>query len=473
VSTALPDDPSDWTVDLLAASYRDGSASPVDVARASFDRVRAVDPEVNAFVWIDEEGALAQARDSEARWRAGEQLGDLDGVTVTIKDLLPYLGHPTLKGSRHSDPSVLPTEEAPTVLRLREAGAVVLGATTTPEFGWKGGGDSPLTGITRNPWDRTRTTGGSSAGAGAAAAAGMGVLHVGTDGGGSVRMPAAFCGIVGLKPTHTIVPIHPAAVSGMLSHVGPMARTVRDAAHLMSAIARPDSRDVYPSLRDDRSWLDGIEDGVAGLRIAYAPRFARADVDPRIAAAVDAAVEVLAGLGAQVDVVEPPGADVRDAFLTLWDAALGRALRGMSDEQLAMSDPGLVATMRRRAAISADDFLDADAARGALTAQISALLTSYDLLVSPQTPVLAFPVGQDVADPATQEHWVDWTPYTYPINMSRHPAATVPVGLSDTGPADGALPMAMQIVGRHFDDRLVLRAARAYEQVHPVVVPRY
>ena len=470
---ALPDDLSDWTVDLLAAAYRSGDASPVDVARATFERVRAVDPEVDAFVWVDEEGALEQARASEVRWRAGEQRGDLDGVPVTIKDLLPYLGHPTRKGSRHSDASVLPTEEAPTVLRLREAGAVFVGATTTPEFGWKGGGDSPLTGITRNPWDLTRTTGGSSAGAGAAAASGMGVLHVGTDGGGSVRMPSAFCGVVGLKPTHTIVPIHPAAVSGMLSHVGPMARTVRDAAHLMSAIARPDARDVFPSLRDDRSWLDGIDDGIAGLRIAYAPRFAGADVDPRVAAAVDAAVEVLSGLGARVDVVEPPLPDVRDAFLTLWDAALGRMLRGMADEQLAMSDPGLVATTRRRAALSADDVLDADAVRGALTAQLSALLTTYDLLVSPQVPVLAFPVGQDVADPATQEHWVDWTPFTYPINMTRHPAATVPVGLSDVGPADGGLPMAMQIVGRHFDDRLVLRAARAYEQVHPVALRRY
>ena len=464
----LENDPSGWTVDILTKAYRSGEASPVEVTRASLERVRAVDAVVNAFVWVDEDGALDQARASEARWRAGEPLGDLDGVPVTVKDLLPYRGHPTLKGSRHSDASARPTEEAPTVERLREQGSVFLGATTTPEFGWKGGGDSPLTGITRNPWDSTRTTGGSSAGAGAAAAAGMGVLHVGTDGGGSVRMPAAFCGVVGLKPTHAIVPIHPAAVSGMLSHVGPLARTVRDTAHLMAAIARPDARDVYPSLADPRSWLDGIEDGVAGLRIAYAPRFARADVDPAIATAVEAAVEVLSGLGARVDVVEPPGPDVRDAFLTLWDAALGRTLRGLSDEELALSDPGLVATLRRHEAISLDDYLDADAARGALTARFSALLTTYDLLVSPQVPVLAFPVGRDVADPSTQTHWIDWTPFTYPLNMTRHPAASVPVGLSPEG-----LPMAMQIVGRHFDDRLVLRAARAYERVHPVVVPRF
>jgi len=223
---------------------------------------------------------------------------------------------------------------------------------------------------------------------------------------------------------------------------------------------------VYPSRADDRSWLDGMGDGVAGLRVAYAPRFARADVDPEIEAAVRSAVTVLEGLGAHVVEIGPPGADVRDAFLTLWDAALGRALRGMSPEQLAMSDPGLVATAQRRASISADAFLDADAARGSLTRQLSDLLTAYDVLVSPTVPVLAFPVGQDVADPATQEHWIDWTPFTYPINMSRHPAVAVPVGVSSSG-----LPMSMQIVGRHFDDRLVLRVAAAYEGVRPSVAP--
>ena len=462
----LPDDPASWTVDLLAAAYRGGVASPVEVARASLDRVRLVDPVVNAFVWVDEDDALAQARASEARWRQGAALGALDGVPTTIKDLLPWRGRPTRKGSAHTDPDELAEEEAPTVLRLREAGAVVLGATTTPEFGWKGGGDSPLTGITRNPWDTTRTTGGSSAGAGAAAATGMGVLHIGTDGGGSVRMPSAFCGVVGLKPTHSIVPIHPAAVSGLLSHVGPMTRTVRDAAHLMAAIARPDHRDVYPSLRDDRSWLDGIDDGVAGLRIAFTPVWPRAQVDPQIAQAVSRAVGVLEGMGAVVDEVEAPGMDVRDAFLALWDGALGRALRGMSDDQLAMSDPGLVATTRRREAMSADTFLDADAVRSELTRRFSTLLASYDLIVSPTVPVLAFPVGQDVADAVTQGHWIDWTPFTYPVNMTRHPAAAVPVGLSSEG-----LPMSMQIIGRHFDDRLVLRAARAYESQHPAAMP--
>ncbi len=458
----LSSDPSEWTVDGLATAYAAGDVSPVEVARACLDRVAALDPRLNAFVTVEETGALEAARASERRWREGAERGVLDGVPATVKDIMPLRGRPTLKGSRHTDPAASADEDAPSVAQLRDAGAVILGLTTTPEYGWKGVGDSPLTGITRNPWDPALTPGGSSAGAGVAAATGMAVLNIGTDGGGSIRMPAAFCGVFGLKPTHAIVPVHPPAVSGLLSHVGPMTRTVRDSAHLMAAIAQPDARDVYPSLRDPRPWLETIEDGVAGLRIAYSHRYFGADVDPRIADAVDRAVAVLADLGARVEEVELPGPHPRDAFLTLWDAALARPLSAMSDEQRAQSDPGLVVTTERGMALTAQQFLDADAARAALTQTFGAVLSAYDLLASPQLPVLPFPVGRDVADPSVQMHWVDWTPFTYPLNMTRHPAAAVPVGLSPEG-----LPMSMQLVGRHFEDRLVLRAARAYEQVHP------
>ena len=459
-------DPRSWTVDLLSSAYRSGELSPVEVTQACLERIEDVDPALNAFVGVDAVAAIATARESQERWRAGDPRGDLDGVPVTVKDIMPVRGWSTRKGSNHTAGLRPADEDAPTPARLREAGAVLLGSTTTPEFGWKGVGDSPFTGITRNPWDPSRTPGGSSAGAAVAAATGMGVLHVGTDGGGSIRMPAAFCGVFGLKPTHAIVPIHPAAVSGLLSHIGPMTRTVRDAAHLMRVIARPDPREVYPSLHDGRSWLDGIEDGLVGLKVAYAPVFARAEVDSQIAAAVQDAVHLLAQLGAEVELIGPPGPDVHDAFLTLWDAALCRALAAMTDEQLARSDPGLVATAERGRAISAQDYLDADAVRGTLTQEISTLLTRYDVLVSPTVPVLAFAAGSDVADPRTQAHWVDWTPFTYPLNMTRHPAAAVPVGLSREG-----LPMSMQVVGRHFADRTVLRVARAYERECPFAMP--
>jgi aspartyl-tRNA(Asn)/glutamyl-tRNA(Gln) amidotransferase subunit A len=290
----------------------------------------------------------------------------------------------------------------------------------------------------------------------------MALLNVGTDGGGSIRMPGAFCGVFGLKPTHAWVPMYPPGGSGLLSHLGPLTRTVRDAAHMMAAITVPDTRDIYPTLPDPRSWLDGIDDGVTGLRIGYAPVFPRADVDPEIAAAVADTVNLLAGLGALVEEVDIGLPDCRDAFLTLWDASLGRSLAGLGPEDLALSDPGLVATMRRGMAISAQEFLDADAVRAQATLALNRLLGDFDVVVSPQLPLVAFPVGSDVADAATQTHWVDWTPFTYPINMTRHPAATVPIGLSAAG-----VPMAMQVVGAHYEDRRVLRVARAVEMAQP------
>lgn len=457
-------------VDGLSAAYADGRLSPVEVVQECLDRIERLDPVLNAFVLVDAERALADARASRDRWERGEQVGPLDGIPATVKDLPDVAGWPTRKGSVHTDPDALATQDSPVSARLREAGCVLLGKTTLPEQGWTGAGHSPLTGITRNPWDPGRTTGGSSAGAGAAAATGMGVLHVGTDGGGSIRMPSSFCGVFGLKPTLAIVPVHPPAGSGLLSHVGPMARTARDAAWMMTAIARPDVRDVYPALRDDRPWLDGIDDGVAGLRIAYAPMFPRAVVDRQVADAVADTVRLLADQGADVDELDLRSLglpDCHDAFLTLWDAGVGRALADVPADRLAHSDPGLVATWERAQRISALDYLAADRIRAEATLALSALLDRYDVLVSPTMPDVAFTAGEALADPATQQHWVDWTPFTYPINMTRNPAASVPVGLSAEG-----LPIGMQVVGRHYDDRLVLRVARAVEQLCPIGAPQ-
>jgi len=298
-----------------------------------------------------------------------------------------------------------------------------------------------------------------------AAVTGMATLNVGSDGGGSIRMPSAFTGSFGLKATHARVPLWPPGGSGLLSHVGPITRSVRDCAHMMSAIAKPDAREIYPTQPDGRDWLSSIEGGVEGLWIAYSPRFGTADVDPQIAAAVASTVALLADLGADVEEADPGHPDCRDAFLVLWDAALGRALDGLTDEQRALCDPGLVATWQRGRELTAYDFLEADAVRAAATIAFNDLFTRYDLLVSPTVPLLAFPLGSDVADPATQQHWVDWTPFTYPINMTRHPAASVPIGLSREG-----LPMGLQVVGRHFDERRVLRAARAIEKAQPFPV---
>ena len=449
------------SVDELSTAYADRSTSPVEVLDAHLAAIAALDPVLNAFVLVDPDRALEAARESERRWAAGEQRGALDGVPASIKDLSLVSGWPTRKGSPATtdEPD---TEDSAVVARLLEAGATLLGKTTTPELGWKGLCDSPLTGDTRNPWDPSRTPGGSSGGAAVAAITGMATLGVGSDGGGSIRMPSAFCGTVGLKPTHAFVPLYPPGGSGLLSHVGPITRTVRDCAHMMAAVAVPDPREIYPTQHDCRSWLDSIEDGVSGLRIAVSPSYGGATVDPQIAAAVERTAGLLADLGAQVELAEPGHPECRDAFLVLWDAAMGRIVDGLSAEQRALLDPGLLATWERGRGLSAYEVTAADAVRAQATLAFNRLLTSYDLLVSPAVPLLAFPLGSDVADPATQQHWVDWTPFTYPLNMTRHPAAAVPIGLSREG-----LPMSMQIVGRHFDDRLVLQAARAIERAQP------
>jgi aspartyl-tRNA(Asn)/glutamyl-tRNA(Gln) amidotransferase subunit A len=451
-------------VDELSAAYADGSLSPVDIALASLRTIADRDPALGAFVLVDEERTLAQARASEARWQGRTAYGPLDGVTASIKDLSLVTGWPTRKGSLTTDDAPA-TQNSPVVDRLLEAGATIVGKTTTPELGWKGLCDSPFSGDTRNPWDPTRTPGGSSGGASVAAVTGMTTLNVGSDGGGSIRMPSAFSGSFGLKATHARVPLWPPGGSGLLSHVGPITRSVRDCAHMMAVISKPDAREIYPTMVDGRDWLSSIEGGVEGLHIAYSPRYGNADVDPQIAAAVASSVALLAELGAEVEEADPGHPDCRDAFLVLWDAALGRSLDGLTDEQRALCDPGLVATWQRGRELSAYDFLEADAVRAAATIAVNDLLSRYDLLVSPAVPLLAFPLGSDVADPATQQHWVDWTPFTYPINMTRHPAASVPIGLSREG-----LPMALQIVGRHFDERRVLRAARAIERAQPFPV---
>ena len=240
----------------------------------------------NAYCLVRDEEALASAKESEQRWQAGEPAGLLDGVPVSVKDLLLTSGWPTLRGSLTIDEAGPWTVDAPAVARLREHRAVLLGKTTTPEFGWKGVTDSPLTGVTRNPWDPARTTGGSSGGAAAAVASGMGPLALGTDGGGSIRIPASFCGIVGLKPTHGRVPVYPPSTFGTLSHVGPMARTVADAALLLDALGSPDYRD--PLALDRRTPVSAELDAVrvGGLRVAYSPALGYAKVDPEVAAAV-------------------------------------------------------------------------------------------------------------------------------------------------------------------------------------------
>jgi aspartyl-tRNA(Asn)/glutamyl-tRNA(Gln) amidotransferase subunit A len=446
----------------LLERYRQKALSPVEATRLILDRLDMLQPKINAFCVVDRDGALAAARTSEERWLRGEAVGRLDGVPVTIKDLVLMRGFPTLRGSRLVDPGQDWSEDAPATARLREAGVVILGKTTTPEFGWKALGDSPLTGITRNPWDLSRTPGGSSAGAAAACAAGIAPLHVGSDGAGSIRIPCAFTGVFGLKPSFGRVPAYPLSPMGLLSHVGPMARTVTDAALMLRVLCGPDHRDPYALPPEDKDYTEGLEGGVRGWRIAYSPTLGYAKVDPEIAVAAAEAARYFEDLGAIVEQVDTIFPSPREALFTLWAAGAAKLLGGFPPDRRALIDPGLVATALEGEKISAVDYLGADLVRNTLGQQMAAFHQRYDLLVTPMMPILALPVGQDLNHPATEEHWIDWAPFSYPFNLTRQPAASTPCGLTRAG-----LPIGLQIVGPLYADDRVLRAARAFETTQP------
>jgi aspartyl-tRNA(Asn)/glutamyl-tRNA(Gln) amidotransferase subunit A len=449
----------------LVALYRARKLSPVEATKATLDRIETLDRRYNAYCLVDAESALAEAKSSEERWAKGAPLGLVDGVPTSIKDLILTKGWPTRRGSRTAPRETAWDEDAPCVARLREHGAVLLGKTTTPEFGWKAMGDSPLTGITRNPWNPDRTPGASSAGAAAGLAAGMAALAIGTDGGGSIRIPCAFSGLAGIKATYGRVPAHPPSTMGLLSNVGPMARTVADAALMLSVIAGTDDRDPYRLPPDPRRWHQGLDGGVKGLRIAFSPALGYAKVDPEVAAAVERAAGALAGMGAAVETADPGFESPRQPFIDLWAAGAARMAQAFSPEERALLDPGFWKIIEHGERLSGVAVAAADAQRTALGHKMSLFHRRFDLLLTPTMPTGALPVEWDSSDPDRQ-HWIDWTPFSYPFNMTRQPAATVPCGLTSDG-----LPIGLQLVGRLYEEDTVLRAARAYEATHPLPKP--
>jgi aspartyl-tRNA(Asn)/glutamyl-tRNA(Gln) amidotransferase subunit A len=458
-------DPADLSAVELLDAYKKRALSPVEATRAVLDRIARRNPELNAYNLIDADGALESARKAEARWAQCQPHGPLDGVPVSIKDILLTKGWPTLRGSRLIDAKQPWTEDAPCTARLREAGAVIVGKTTSPEFGWKALGDSPLTGITRNPWDLSRTPGGSSAGAAAAVAAGLAPLAVGTDGGGSIRIPCSFTGIFGIKPTFGRVPAYPPSAFGVVAHVGPMTRTVADAALMLDVLSGYDDRDPW-AVPGRPSVAASLDAGVKGLRIAYSPTLGYARVDAQVRVACDRAAQVFAELGAKVEAADPGFASPRDAFLTLWSSGAAKVVSAFPASEYTKMDPGLLATARLGQSKSALDWLAADTIRAELGQTMIAFHRTYDLLLTPAVAVPALPVGQDLNDPRTESHWIDWTPFSYPFNLTRQPGASLPCGRTS-----GGLPIGLQIVGRLHEDALVLRAARAFETARPFPHP--
>jgi aspartyl-tRNA(Asn)/glutamyl-tRNA(Gln) amidotransferase subunit A len=451
-----------WTAAECTDAYARNIASPVEVTRAVLDRIDAVDSQLNAFCVRDDKAALAMARASEARWRRRAPWSGLDGVCVSIKDLILTRGWPTRYGSRAFTAEGPWDEDAPCVARLREAGAVLIGKTTTPELGNSGVTESPLTGLTVNPWDPGRTPGGSSGGSAAAVAAGCGALSVGSDGGGSIRTPASFCNLVGLKPTFGRVAQSHGEDLGELSCTGPIARTVGDAARLMNVIARPDARDWLALPDDGCDYAARLEEGVAGLRIAASVDLGFAPVAPPIRAAFEAALERFRELGADVALDHPAIADPTGWFDVLWHCLAADAVARLTPEQRERLGPEMRRSAEAGRAKSAAELLDALHCRSELARAMAAFDERYDLLLTPTTSVLPFPTG--LASPP------DWPLATDnfevlvgPFNATRQPAATVPCAFSAEG-----LPIGLQIVGRRYADAVVLRAARAFERINPL-----
>ena len=451
-------EPTDMTAVELVSAFSSGELSPVEVTRAVLDRIAAHDREINSFCLVDEEKALDQARRSEERWRTGYSKGLLDGVPISIKDIFLTDGWPTLRGSQAVDENQDWNVDSPVAARLREDGMVLLGKTTTPEIAWKAVTDSALYGVTTNPVDTTKTAGGSSGGSAAAVAAGFGPCSVGTDGGGSIRIPASFCGVVGFKPTHGRIPIFPASPFGPLAHAGPITRTVEDAALLTDILALPDPRDPTALAPPLTTFRGGLNREVVGMDVAYSKTLGYVDVDPEVGEIVDRAVRVLDEAGLRVTAADPGFSDPLEAFENLWAAGAATMLKTFPEGTRDKVDPGLGRVWSHGEQLGAVDYLEARAVAAAVGITMGIFHQKYNVLITPTMPIPAFEAGHDVPPGSSLTSWPQWTPFTYPFNLTQQPAISIPVGTTSAG-----LPVGLQIVGPRHSDDLLLAVARFAE----------
>lgn len=453
----------------LARLFRAGDLSPVEVARSLLDRIAALDPPVNAIVFTDPDATLAMAAAAETRHRAGAPLSPLDGVPVTIKDLSHVAGWPCRRGSLMRDPHAPSPEDTPAVARLREAGAVFLAKTATPEAGSKIVTASAVHGITRNPYDPACTPGGSSGGASAALAMGFGPLALGSDGAGSIRIPASLTNVVGLKPGFGRVPAFPPDPDMPHSVVGPMARTVRDAAEMLAVMARPEPRDpfAWPVPFDLPGDLDAPD--LLGVRVAVSPRLGCTAplIDGEIDRLTAEAGPLLVAAGAVVEAADPVWpVDPFEPFEVFWEWGCRSLVDATPPDRRHLLDPLVRAVADTGRRLDLDLYQKAVADRLAIAVASRAFFNRFDLLVGPVMPVPAFEADRTVPAGFRDTDW-SWCPYTYPFNMTGQPAASVPIGFTA-----GGLPVGVQIIGPLGGEALILRAAAAIEAARPLHLRR-
>ena len=446
----------------LVERYRERSLSPVEVTQAVLRHIERQEPALNAIALLTPEIAMDAARHAEAAYAAGTAR-KLEGVPVTIKDLQQTKGVLTQMGSRMYEGHV-PDVDTPVVTRLRDAGTIMVGKTTAPEFGWKGVSQSPLTGITHNPWGHGLSAGGSSSGAAAGAAAGYGPLHQGGDGAGSIRIPAHMCGVFGIKATHGRVPCWPMSNNDAATHLGPITRTVTDAALMLEAMAGPHPWDYLSLEAPPMDYASNLKADMRGRRIAYSPDLGHARVDPDVAAVVEKAVFAFTEMGAIVEQVTPAwgklGPELFDFF---WPTVFSARLRTLPEWEDKM-DPALVAMIKTAKDVKVSDFMAMRERRFDYGRQIHMFFEEYDFLLTPAVSTTAFP-----ADRLQPEHWpqhpwdgLAWAQFSYPFNWSGNPAVSIPCGFTPAG-----LPVGLQIVAPRFDDLGVLQASYAFEKARP------
>jgi aspartyl-tRNA(Asn)/glutamyl-tRNA(Gln) amidotransferase subunit A len=456
----------------LAANVRTKELSAIEVTEAVLRRMNVLEPHLHAFCTPTPEVARAAARAVDAKIAKGEDAGVLGGVPIGIKDLVATKDILTVSGSPlYKD--FVPDEDDIVVERLKAAGAVIIGKTNVPEFGYSGVGHNPVFPTTRNPWNTALTPGGSSAGSGASVAAGVAPFAIGSDGGGSVRIPSAHCGLYGIKASMGRVALYPGCrderypgVSSWesLEHIGPMSRTVADSALMLNVIAGPDPRDRYSIPAADYDYVEATKGDIKGLRIAYSEDWGYAAVDPEVRRVVSAAVAVFErDLGCTVEHAHPGWAN---PFPTFWALVAGetdltgmrRMMRGHEHEM----SPHLVDLLQRP--WTAEEFTDAKTERKRLCNTMWRFMAKYDLLLTPTLAVPPFPVhiqGPEIIE-GRMVRSTEWLCFTFPANMTGQPAATVPAGFTGDG-----LPVGLQIIGRHLDDKTVLRASGAFERARP------
>lgn len=460
----MADNFSFMSVAELSGLFDRKEASPVEVFDHVIGRVEALEPTLNMFAAFDPDGARADAEASERRMMAGKRRSPLDGVPTSIKDLIAQKALPQRSGSKATGTDPAPID-SPVVERLREAGAVLLGKTTTSEFGCKAVGDSPLTGITRNPWNTELTPGGSSCGAAASVAAGLTPFAIGTDGGGSLRIPGALSGLVGFKAQFGRVPIYPTIATPTLGHVGPLARSTEDAAAALRVICGFDRRDPF-TVAEPSPAFDLAKGPSKPLRIAWSPTLGYARAEPKIISICENAAKAFKEMGHTVDEVDRViDADPVDLWTAEFYAGVGTRLRSAVEDNPDLIDPAVLDVLKQAIGQDMKSYYEAVFARYAFRETMREFFERYDLLLTPTLPTAAFEADRDVPPGYEDRSIVSWVYYTYSFNLTGQPALSVPAGLTGDG-----LPVGLQMVAPSHNDEALLQAAAAFETARPFPV---